>query len=247
MNEQNTYSDEYISAYIDGELDSEERAHLLFDEQTDEELAQRINETRMLKEKIQLTYAELGSRKNAKKSFSCTAFVSKHRALAASLLLFSTIAAMLTYHMSSNDSLIVAGQLIKNTSPISVSAIDDVIGSHERVVINISQYDPQNFANTINSIETLLQGKDKRLFKVEIVANGQGLKALDEETSIHAQQISQLANRFGNLEVVACAKSLAKLAAEGDPIQLMKSIMITPSAAEQVAKRTSAGWLYLKI
>lgn len=247
MNGQNTYSEEYISAYIDGELDSEERAHLLFDEQTDEELAQRINETRMLKEKIQLTYSEIGNRKNAKKSFSCTAFVSKHRALAASLLIFSVAMAMLTYNMGGNDSLILAKQLIKNTQPISATAIGDVIGSHERVVINVSQYDPQNFSNTINSIETLLQGKDKHLFKVEIVANGQGVKALDTETSIHAKQISQLANRFDNLEVVACAKSLAKLAAEGDPIQLMKSIMTTPSAAEQVARRTGAGWLYLKI
>lgn len=247
MNGQNTYSDEYISAYIDGELDSEERAHLLFDEQTDEELAQRINETRMLKEKIQLTYSEIGNRKNVKKSFSCTAFVSKHRALAASLLIFSVAMAMLTYNMGGNDSLIMAKQLIKNTQPISANSINDVIGAHNRVVINVSKYDPQNFSNTINSIETLLQGKDNSLFKVEIVANGQGLKSLDEETSIHAQQIRQLANRFDNLEVVACAKSLAKLAAEGDPIRLMKSIMITSSAAEQVAKRTSAGWLYLKI
>ncbi|GMR01302.1 MAG: hypothetical protein BMS9Abin19_0673 [Gammaproteobacteria bacterium] len=248
MNIQNTHSDEYISAYIDGELDSEERACLLFDEQTDEELAQRINEARMLKEKIQLTYSEVRSKKYEKKPFSCTTFISRHKTLAASLLLLSTVAAMLTYNnLSNNEDIILAKQLIKNTQPISAAAISDVVGDREHVVINISQYHPQDFDETINNIEALLQSKDSKSFKVEIVANKQGLRALDTETSIHAARISQLAERFDNLEVVACAKSLAKLASEGDPIQLMKSIMITPSAAEQVAKRTSAGWLYLKI
>jgi len=247
MNERNTYSDEYVSAYVDGELDSEERARLLFDEQTDEELAQRINEARMLKEKIQLTYSEVSSRKYEKKSFSCTAFVSRHRTLAASLLLLSTMAAIFAYTMNSNDDLILAKQLIKNTQPIPAATISDVIGDRERVVINISQYHPQDFGEAINNIEALLQSKDSKYFKVEIVASKQGLRALDTETSIHAARIGQLADSFDNLEVVACAKSLAKLASEGDPIQLMKSILITPSAAEQVAKRTSAGWLYLKI
>lgn len=247
MNERHTYSDEYISAYIDGELDSEERAHLLFDEQTDKELAQRINETRMLKEKIQLVYSGVKSNKDGKKSFSCTAFVNRHRALAASLLLFSIVTAMFTYNMGSNANLVLAKQLIRNTQAISASAISDAIGNNKHVVINVSQYHPKNFSETINNIEALLQKKDGSPFSVEIVANGQGLKALDKESSVHASKINQLANRFDNLEVVACAKSMAKLATEGNPIKLMKSIMITPSAAEQVAKRTGAGWLYIKI
>ena len=247
MNKHDTYSDEYISAYIDGELDSDERARLLFDEQKDEILAQRINEVRMLKEKIQLIYSEVKNRKYEKKPFSCSAFVGRHRALAASILLLSTVAALLTYNMSSNNNLVVAKQLIKNTQPIAASSISDVIGDNKHIIINVSQYQPLNFSETIKNIENILLNKDSSSFKIEIVANGQGLKALDTESSLHAVQVSQLASRFDNLEVVACAKSLANLATEGNPIKLMKSIMITPSAAEQVAKRTNAGWLYLKI
>jgi intracellular sulfur oxidation DsrE/DsrF family protein len=246
MNTQESYSDEYISAYIDGELDSEERTRLLYDEQTDEVLAQRINQTRMLKEKIQLAYADIRNGKDEKKSFSCSAFISRHQALAASLLIVS-VAAMLTYSISNNDSLILAKQLIQNSQPIAVNSIDDVIGDNSRVIINISQYQSQTFSDTVKNIEALLQSRKNTPFLLEIVASGQGLKALDTDTSLYAEKISLLAKQFDNLEVVACAKSLAKLAAQGDPIQLMKSIMITPSAAEQVAKRTGTGWLYLKI
>lgn len=248
MKQQNKYSDEYISAYIDGELDNDERARLLFDEQTDTALAQRINETRMLKEKVQLTYLDVKNTKDRKKSFSCTAFVSRHRALAASLLILTAVSAMLTYNMSTKNNLMVAKQLIANTQAISAKTISDVIGDHKRIIINVSQYHPQNFDETIEHLEILLQQHNNdKLFNVEIVANKQGLKALDTETSTHAEGINQLAKQFNNLQVIACAKSLAKLAADGDPIQLMKSIMITPSAAQQVAKRTTEGWLFLKI
>ena len=64
---------------------------------------------------------------------------------------------------------------------------------------------------------------------------------------MHTERISQLAKQFNSLNVVACAKSMADLAASGDPIQLMKSIMITLSVAQQVAKRMSEGWIYLKL
>lgn len=113
---------------------------------------------------------------------------------------------------------------------------------------NINQYQAQNFDTTIEHIEALLQQqRADQSFNIEIVASGNGLKALDVKTSLHAERISQLANKFDNLDVVACTKSMTSLAAAGNPIQLMKSIMITPSAAEQVAKRMSDGWMYLKI
>ena len=59
MNKQNQYSDEHINAYIDSELDNDERTRLLFDEQQDTVLAQRINDARILKEKVQLAYSDL--------------------------------------------------------------------------------------------------------------------------------------------------------------------------------------------
>ncbi|MBE9568760.1 MAG: hypothetical protein IMF14_08690 [Proteobacteria bacterium] len=247
MRKKNTYSDEYISAFIDGELESEERARLLFDEEKDESLAQRINETRMLKEKVQLTYADIGGRRVENKPFSCAAFVSRHRALAASFVLLSMAAMMFVYDVSDDDNLIIARQLINSTEPLPVSSIDDAVGDNQHVVINVSQYDPKSFSETIDAIEALLDSRKKSSFELEVVANAQGVKVLDAETSRHADQLSLLASRFDNFEVVACAKSLAELAAAGDPIQLMRSIMITPSAAEQVARRTAAGWLYLKI
>ncbi len=247
MKSHNTYSNEDISAYIDGELDSEERALILFDEQADAALAQRINDARILKEKVQLTFLDIRKKDNNEKLFNSKIFAGYHKSIAASLLLLVLFISLFTYNLQQQGNLITAKQLIKNTPVISAHKIDDFVGDHKRIVINLSQYQSENFDDTLYYIEKLLKDKSSSLFMVEIIANKQGLKALDVETSSHAERMSQLDYQFDNMKIIACAKSLASLAEKGDPIQLLKSIMITPSAAKQVARRTSEGWLYLKI
>ena len=248
MNEKHNYSDEYINAYIDGELDNDERKQLLFDEQLDSELASRINDARMLKEKVQLTYADIKNTKHEKNSFNCVAFFNRHRALAASFLLMTSIATIFALNTGNDEHILVARQLMKNTPPTLTADLNTAIGNEQRIVLNISSYDAKSFSETVNMIDTVLsRHSDDNSFSMEIVANKQGLKALDVESSTHAIQLNQLADRYNNLEIIACAKSLADLATDGNPVKLMKSIIVTPSAAQQVAKRASAGWLYLKL
>ncbi len=244
------YSDEFINAYIDGELDNDERARLLFDEQHDAELAQRICNARILKEKVMLAYADLNTPPTGLPvNHAARSHPSRFRSLAASIAILFAIAATLGYTFYQQQQRInAAAQLIASTDTIPADALAPVVGNHQRVILNISQYQPQQFDNTVQHIESLLSmRRNDRSFTLEIVANGQGLKALDKQTSKHAGKLTQLAKRFGNLKIVACAKSLAKLASQGDPVQLVASIMLTPSAAEQVARRTGEGWLYIKI
>ncbi|MDX2504364.1 MAG: hypothetical protein QNL62_07800 [Gammaproteobacteria bacterium] len=176
MKNQNQYSDEHINAYIDGELDNDERALLLFDEQEDTALAQRINNARMLKEKVQLAYSDLSANNIAKQPFSCTAFVCNHKSLVAGLIVLITAAVLLRPAFINNDDLILAKQLIKNTQAIAPETIDTTIGTNKQIVINISQYQPQYFDVAIDQIETLLQQhRNDKSFSIEIVANKNGL------------------------------------------------------------------------
>ncbi len=248
MKEKNHYSDEHLSAYIDGELDNEERARLLFDKQHDTELAQRISDARALKEKIQLAYSDLSYQANNTKPFSCTAFISKQRSLVAGIGVLILTVTLLIPTIKNNHDLNLAKNLIKTTEAISPDKISTAVGDNKRVVISLSQYQPEKFDTTINHIETLLvQHENDAFFSVEIVAHKNGLKALDTKTSMHAERILLLAKRYDNLDIVACAKSMANLADSGDPIKLMKDILVSPSAAEQVAKRMGDGWMFLKL
>lgn len=248
MRDHDNYSDEYINAYVDGELDNDDRARILFDEQEDTVLAQRINEVRMLKEKVQLVYADIHDINSVKKPFSCTVFTHGHRSLVAGIIILITITAFLLPVIIKNDELLLARQLINSTQPIAAGKISAAIGTNKQVVINISQYQAQNFDTIIDHIEALLiQNSADELFNIEIIANKSGIKALDTKTSLHAERISLLASRFSNLSIVACAESLANLASDSNPVELMKNILVTPSAALQVSKRINEGWLYLKV
>ena len=248
MNKQNRYSDEHINAYIDGELDTDERARLLLDEQHDATLSQRISDARVLKEKVQLAYADLSTADIVRDSVKRSTLFGSKRSLVAGIAILLTTAAFVLPTIIGNNEIVVAQQLIKNTPPLQADAIAKTIGSRKKVVINISQYKANDFGNTLKNIENILQEhRDDNTFKIELVAHKAGLKALDTKTSRHVEQIILLAKRFDSFDVVACAKSMADLATAGNPIQLMKSILITPSAAEQITKRTSQGWMYLKL
>lgn len=247
MNNQFQHSDEHINAYVDGELDNDERARLLFDEQHDTELAQRISDARALKEKVQLAYADISTNETRKKLFSCTAHASRSRFLVASIATLAIVTTTLLFNTNNHD-IQAAKLLIKKTQTITPDKISAAIGNNHKIVINLSMYQPKIFDSTIASIEALLlEHSTDKSFAIEVVANKNGLKALDTKTSIHAERISLLAKRYNNLDIVACAKSMAHLADSGNPIKLMKDILVTPSAAEQVAKRMGGGWIFLKL
>ena len=242
------YSDEYISAFIDGELDHEECVRLLLAEQEDEELARRINKARILKEKVQLAYLDFAQDTDRGNAAKCSSLLGRNRSLVAAFLLLIGVAALLTSVVNRNDDVTRALQLMNNTSPIMAKSMAGAIGTHNRVLIHVSENDEASFAKTIDEIEALLsRHKTASALIIEVIANGQGLKLLDAETSGLALRLEQLSQQFDNLDIVACAKSLAQLASSGEPVNLMKSILTTPSAPQQVARRTSEGWMYLKI
>ena len=242
------YSDEYISALIDGELDQEERIRLLLAEQEDEELAKRINEARMLKEKVHLAYLDFAQDADQSTTSRCSSLTGRNRSLVAAFLLLVGIAALFTSVVNRNDDVNRALQLMHSTPSIMAKSIAGAIGSHNRVLIHVSEYDEARFGMAIDEIEALLsRRKNASALSIEVIANGQGLKLLDTEASGLALRLGQLSQQFDNLDIVACAKSLAQLAESGEPVNLMKSILTTPSAPQQVARRTSEGWMYLKI
>lgn len=217
-------------------------------EQEDEELARRINEARILKEKVQMAYREFAQDKNRGNGAQCSSWAGRNLSFVAALLLVVGIAALLTTVVNKNDGINRALQLMNNTPPIMAKSLEAAIGTHNRVVIHVSEYDEATFGTAIDEIEVLLSRPDAaNTLNIEVVANGQGLTLLDADASGLALRLQQLSQQFDNLDVVACAKSLAQLASSGEPVNLVKSILTTPSAPEQVARRTAEGWLYLKM
>jgi intracellular sulfur oxidation DsrE/DsrF family protein len=241
------FSAEDINAYIDGELDYEERARILIAEQHDEALARKINEVRILKAQVQLAYPLLEGHESKCGDSLLSRLIGGIRGLAAVSALLA-VALLIFLSIDDRAGIQLAGQLMENARPVAAHDIQGTIGTQHRVIVHISQYRPEQFDDTLNRLERLLMDNHRNAsFQVELVANEQGLDALDRRHSRHAAAISRLAERFSNLSVVACALSIAQHAEAGEPVALVDSVMIAPSAAERIAQRAGAGWLYLKI
>lgn len=239
------YSDEHLNAYIDGELESEERARLLYDEQNNPALAQRIADARALKEKVQLAYGNLADFERPASKHTSRRMGNKlpamTMAIAASVMLAVTVFFSME-HISDKD-IKSAKQLMASSESVELNHVNAIAATDEKLILDLNKYDPAKFDATLAQLQTLLTNN---ALSVEVIANGQGLRALDA-TSEHARAITAMANRFENLNVIACAQTISDFASTESPVDVLSDFVTTRSAPYQVAKRTAEGWLYIKL
>jgi len=241
MTNHKDYSDEHISAYIDGELDTDERARLVSDEQHDDTLKQRINETRLLKEKIQLAYgsADDYAALNAANKTEKTGPGRRpyYIAVAASLLVL--VSALFTIDQLEQQNIEGAKQLIASTQGIAPEQLAASIPADRNIIIDLNSYRPDTFDSTLDHLQQLAATSRQR---IEVVINGEAVSALDANDSPHVKRIIELAERFDNLDIIGCAASITQ-----NPVSLLAETLTTPSTPYEVARRTAEDWLYIKL
>ena len=241
MTNQKDYSDEHISAYIDGELDIDERARLISDEQHDETLKQRINETRLLKEKIQLAYggADDYTAVNAADKTENTGPGRRpyYMAVAAGLLVLIT--AFFTIDHLESQKIEVAERLIASTQGIAPEQLAASTPANRNIIIDLNSYQPDTFDNTLDHLQQLAATSRQR---IEVVINGEAVSVLDANDSPHVKRIIEMAERFDNLDIIGCAASITQ-----NPVSLLAETLTTPSTPYEVARRTAEDWLYIKL
>ncbi len=110
----------------------------MMDVQEDNLLAQRVNEVRLLKEKVQLAYFDLSKKDSTKKVLSCPALFSITTSLVAGVMILLATELLLFSTMPGSDEIFLAKQLIMHTDSIAPEAISVTIGASKQIVIDIS-------------------------------------------------------------------------------------------------------------
>lgn len=241
MNGDKSYSDEMLNAYLDGELESDERAQVLEALRRDEELSRRVCQLQKVHSMVQLAYqdAELPT------DFETPhATRSPRPALAVAAGLLIIISAFLggwIFQSNQNQTLVELAQEVRNNQAIPAD-------SPWHLVVQMSTDDDYRINVALNEIERLLQENQQQPVDIEIVANGKGMKLLRSDTSPYASRIRDLQQRYRNLIFQACGKTIARLKKEqGVDFDLIPGTQIVPSAMSQVIKRQKEGWTYIHI
>lgn len=231
MKQPKKYSDEFLNAYIDGEITIEEEMSLLESMQNDMDLAKRVNELKRIKLLVSTTYSgNKANQKSVKNKWNIPLSYA-----ASVLLIIGVISGWASHEMYSNDNTLLTKSNENKTW---------------NIVLHVNSNDKYIQQTILDETESLLESfKDSNEnVKVEIVAYGKGVFLFDSEKSKYKSRLSTMKNNFSNLSYAVCGRTVKRLEKiQGREIKLISNMTVARSGIYQIIKRQKQGWNYIRI
>jgi intracellular sulfur oxidation DsrE/DsrF family protein len=231
MKKDDMVSDEQLSAFLDGELESEEENRIFTLSEECPELDGRLCRQRKLKELVQHAYREVPEpwRRDSRGGPRGGLF-----SLAAAAVLALAIG--------------LAGGWIASRSldreAVATSAA--VPASQNTWLLHVASADPARMQLALDRADELMNGAGASATRrVEIVANEGGLDLLRSDRSPFADRIRELAEQ--DVLFFACSRAIERLEEQGVEVHLLPEANTHYSALDRVVYRMQQGWTYQKI
>ena len=237
MRPEDTISDETLNAFIDNELEDDERAQVLQRLERDQELAAKYSELCQIKERMLLAYSEIPQPKLKGKEYIPGLRVSN--AQAAMIVIFLFIVGGFTGWVAHDRQ-----QQLENSHMQTIEKINLANVGANKVLFHINSNDKKRIETVLSKAKLFLANNNN--VQIEIVANSSGLSML-RDGSPFTQEVESMSAQYKNVRFLACgvAKQNATLK-EGKNIKLLDDAKEIPAALDQILSRIKAGWLYVK-
>jgi intracellular sulfur oxidation DsrE/DsrF family protein len=234
MKKDEYFSEERLNAFVDGELDPEEKSHLYNEASRSPELDQRLCHQRKVKELVVHAYENPPEpvRSNPPPLGRRGWF---GRAFAAGVVLVVGITVGLLAH-----------NYVDQRNSDAVVAVVAPATKVNNFLLHVTSGEPEQMYAALQQAEALLEaaaeGEQRR---VEIVANEQGLDLLRRDVTPFAQQIAAL--QESDVVFYACSRTIQRLEERGVSVELVPHIIADYTALDRVVSRMQEGWQYEKI
>ena len=230
MNKDERTSEEQLNAFVDDELEPEEKARVYSEANHQPELDKRLCQQRKVKELVKLAYHDVPEpMRSGTKSLGRGGLFG--RALAASVLLAFGIAV----------GFIAKAAIDQTADPTLLAAAEP-----NKYLLHVASGGPVELAAALERAEFLLgSAPDDGVRQVEIVANEQGLNLLRADVTPFAAEISVL--QAHDVVFYACSKTIQKLENDGVEVRLIPHTIAEYTALDRVVTRMQEGWHYEKI
>lgn len=250
MKHEDTISEEQLNAFIDGELDSEDRARILDAIRGDAVLKASACELRTVQELVRHAY-DFPVAAEARRCAPTLGAWSK--AVAASLLL--TTGALLGWvgHGQSTESRLQAMYWDDQNSFQSANLPKTgEIAGHKKVLVHLNTSDLDKVKEALDTAEDMLRtyAANNQPAEMEIVANAGGLDLLRVSQSAYADRVRELQAQYLNVHFLACQTAMDRVRREQGidvSTDLLPGVGVTPSALDQILDRLREGWVYIKV
>jgi intracellular sulfur oxidation DsrE/DsrF family protein len=230
-----TISDEILGAYLDEELDADERNALIEDIAGNDDLRRRACEMWQVKQMVRGAYplprqkSALAGRRPPRAHWL--------QALAASVLLL----------VGSLGGWIANDRLVSDDERLLTSQIDTIRAEGGRVVLHLFSDEPVRIEAALRTADRLANSRDRsgRPFRVEFLANGPGLHLLRSGGTPYASRVAALHN-YENVKLVACHEAMERMRERGLDVTLLPGVEEAVSAESEMAERLTQGWRYIQ-
>lgn len=243
----NDISNELLNAYLDNELDSDERAEILAALENDAALSGRLCELRNIKELTQFAYSTHDSRPVTGVRWK---FAGHYIGLAVAATLFLAIGSLVGWFAHDNVGLnpVAPGEQKQMASTGNLSNLT-ANAEKKKVILHIDTAEPDKLIAALDSAEDLLASSEKKgnPLLLEIIANSKGLDLLRVDTTPSAERIAELSQKYDNLSILACNRAIQRLEELGVRVKLIPEAIVAPSALDQIIHRLKEGWVYIKV
>ena len=244
MSQNNRFSDEFLNAFVDDQLDGEEKDRAYLEIGQDEALNRQVCELRKLRDLTQHAYRDLPAPPSATTAAGKRRAGSRFGIAACLVLAFGTVlglqidAPRLTAPAGDADPAttaettavapVVTARPSATASPTraaprtvaaaSVPTVGASVASdiRNKVIVHIADDKPVQLEQALGDIESLLRyyRDSHETARVQVVLNGRGVGLVRADTSAFAARIARLQKEYDNLTFAACQNTLERLHAE---------------------------------
>ncbi len=225
-----------IHAYIDDQMDADEREAFIKELEQHPELRREVCDLHYLRSAVRHAYAEeYMPAASCRKTLLEKAGTHAMQGLAALLILMSGVA--LGWYSSA--AMNMPYELVRLDPAIKMQA--------QKVILHIGEADETKFTRVLATADRLIKQYSDAGVEVEVVANAGGLDLLDADVSPHAEKVRAMIDQHNNLSFVACSNALENMERQGRYIRLIDHTRKAPSALEHIVQRLQQGWQYIKV
>ncbi len=247
-------SEEHLNAFVDNQLDADEKSRILSAINGDEDLSRRACEVRRLHELVQHAYdyppRPAGKRPPSRQPSPW--------AQGAAAMLFLALGAVIGWmghgQQAPEAALQTRAMYLDEEKAFQTASVAEapVARNGRKVLLHVSSSDPQKIEEALNTAEGLLRTyRAKHLpVEVELVANAGGLNLLRADVSPFADRVRALQAEFENITFLACQTAMNRLLQRehmDSPPPLLPEALITPNALEEILTRLQEGWVYVSV
>lgn len=238
-------SDELLNAFVDEQLDADERGSVLDRLQGDKELARRACELRHLKDLSQHAYnTQLPVPTRRKAGAHGGGLLVK--GLAASVILgLGVLLGWFAHGRLEPDNGIASIMHLNQAGQLQAIRHQATV---QHVILQLSTGDPRKVNGALDEAEDLIKAyhKARKKLQLEVLTNAGGLDLLRSDVSPAAARVQQLMKEYKNITFMACSQTIEHLRERGIKVKLLPHTKVVPSALQEIVHRLKEGWVYIK-